>query len=258
MRRHLNVICFLLGIVWASNSQALHAASFEPVFIGSGWTITLERDIRSAFDEAASRYLEIIESAPSAVITIEMRLDNPPNGRVFGHSMTNVELKKVGLTSIRREGAVHELITGEDPNGTAPDGRMVWDLSWITENVWFGADFSNLPAGKLDGYSYLLHELGHILGFNFVTSPDGSHQSHFDSYLQTKNGVQYFTGPAAVLSNHGKWISITTGNPSHFGNPGDPSEITKDLMNGISFEKSVRYEISAIDVAVFKDLGLIQ
>jgi hypothetical protein len=51
---------------------------------------------------------------------------------------------------------------------------------------------------------------------------------------------------------------LTFGSYVHLGNddPGPGSDLIGDLMNGVTFYTGTRYDISALDAAVLRDVGL--
>jgi Ca2+-binding RTX toxin-like protein len=183
-----------------------------------------------------------------------------------GHSPAYVVTNNVGGMTITQEGAASELLTGVDPNGTAPDIEINVDPDYVFSGLWFdpnpGSGNATVPANLLDGFSMLLHEMGHALAFNgwrdWATGVlPGNTMSVYDQYVVLSGGHRYFVGPNAQAV-YGGPIPLNDGNYTHYGNTsGDLSaDLTHGLMNGVVFVAGRRSAISELDLAILKDTGL--
>jgi hypothetical protein len=154
-----------------------------------------------------------------------------------------------------------------------------------------------VPANRTDAMSTILHELGHVFAYNgwadlFTGVPNPDYWSIFDSWIAPGSSPT-FEGPAAVAA-WGTPPALTIGNIFHWGNSaragggrcdiapitwrfGAPSpnvcsappsgdapreadgvpSLIDQLMNGVVFYRGTRYDISALDVGVLVDVGLI-
>jgi hypothetical protein len=72
-----------------------------------------------------------------------------------------------GLT-IYEQGAAAEIRTGVDPNQAEPDVGITIGESFLTDTLFFATDVwgAPIPVTDVDGYSVILHELGHALVWN--------------------------------------------------------------------------------------------
>src|SRR5262249_42284267 len=121
-----------------------------------------------------------------------------------------------------------------------------------------------VPSDKTDAYSIMLHELAHAIGFNgwrdgmtggIPGSP--SFESTFDQW-ETFDGTNlYFNGPMAKLV-YGGPVPVTYGFNFHLGNasPRPGSDLIGDMMNGVVYNRGVRYDISPLDLAILADAGV--
>jgi hypothetical protein len=210
--------------------------------------------------------------------SIELGVDFTASSRSGGSSETTAYVKKNGALNVFEQSVAHEIRTGNDPNGGTRDGHITLNATYLRDELWFDStplDRSDdvAPASKTDAYSVMLHELGHILGFNgwrdYTTGAlPGDYQSTFDELVTIDgSGTPFFNGATAMAAYGNQPIPLTYSNLMHFGNdtagaingtgvghPGD--DLVGDLMNGIVFYRGRRYEISSLDAAVLQDLGL--
>lgn len=173
--------------------------------------------------------------------------------------------------AVYEQGAAYELRTGLDPNAAAPDIEIVLGSSgYLQQELWFdplaGLGPPAVPDDRTDAYSVLLHEFGHAFGFNGWRDPytgalPGAYLSTFDALVQwhpaSAGKLPFFTGTAAV-GVYGGAVPLTLGSYGHLGFQDGAGEgaLAQDLMNGLSFERGARYTISALDLAILRDLGL--
>lgn len=176
-----------------------------------------------------------------------------------------------GGIALYEQGAAHELRTGIDVNGAAPDIEINLGINGYLQNeLWFDPDpglrLAVVPFDRTDAMSVFLHEYGHAFGFNgwrdaTTGALPGAYASTFDALLQPAQGLGagalWLTSPAA-MAQYGGPVPLTVGNYAHLGNrvSGLGTDLLPDLMNGVVFYRGTRYAISALDLAVMQDLGL--
>jgi hypothetical protein len=171
-----------------------------------------------------------------------------------------------GTRDIYEAGPTYELRTGTDPNGASPDVRIRINPNYLVNTLWFdpnpGLRTDPIPVNHLDGVSLFIHELGHAFVFTgFMDGTTGvlpaTYMSTFDEQVQFDGTNFYFIG-ANAQAKYGSPVPITFGNPFHLGNnsPRPGSDLLGDLMNGVVYLYQTRYEISALDLAITKDIGV--
>jgi hypothetical protein len=201
--------------------------------------------------------------APTAgTLDIHFHLvENYPN-RGGGRSYTTVFVGTYDELDVYEQGAIYELRTGNDPNGSAPDIEVFFDVDYLTQFYWLDPlDGTPLPPNKVDLMDVIAHELGHALALNgwrdYATYnlPD-DYLSTFDAMITVDGGMPFFLGEHAQAT-YGGAVPLTAGNVYHVGNPSPQpgADLVADIMNGVVFDFH-RYEISALDVAILSDLGI--
>jgi hypothetical protein len=191
---------------------------------------------------------------------------NPVVPTALGASLGSRTVGSAGPISIVEQGATSELRTGIDPNGTTPDVILIFGSSFLTNDLWFDPDpferTALVPIGGVDAMSIFLHEFGHVFAFNGARDQatgelPGPIESTFDVHTTFEKGNFFFTGPRAV-ELYGGPVPLTFGNYKHLGNepPRAGSDLIPDLMNGVSFVRGTRYDISNLDLAIFADVGV--
>lgn len=173
--------------------------------------------------------------------------------------------------SLWHQGAAHELLTGVDINGDAPDVEFNIGIDgYLQSELWFDPEplrrSAPVPEDRTDAMSVLLHEWGHALGFNgwmdgiAGTLPVG-YASTFDHqvgllHTETGSGLHFLGAQATAL--YGGAVPLTWGNYAHLGNDGAGrgADLVPDLMNGVVFYRGTRYGVSALNLAMMGDIGL--
>lgn len=228
----------------------------------------LEQQIKENVLAAAGMWSEVVVAKPCS-IEIVLKIKPWPS-RGFGHSMVGVPLagQKVEGKSIVEEGMGHELRTGADPNGSAPDVELAFDPEYVKTMWWDPKPRSRtrpVPSNMLDAVSVIAHELGHAIGFNGRLDPKTGQASRgemspYDRWVHFDGTNFFFTGPAAIKV-YRKEIPLSTiqNNYHHFGEPGPKLDrkLKDDLMNGIFMEYGKRYSVSPLDIAILADCGLV-
>ncbi|MEX0297935.1 MAG: hypothetical protein AB3N28_02610, partial [Kordiimonas sp.] len=134
-----------------------------------------------------------------------------------------------------------------------------------------------IPLGRTDITSILLHEIGHALGFDGMHINESietvftkENLTQFESLLEQKADGIYFTGQAAQkLAGRPIELAIEPDNShgSHLGNlpvqfsnqtpaPGFGSDLGAMVMHGLFMVFNVRYHVTALDIAILEDLGV--
>ncbi|MEE4211991.1 MAG: hypothetical protein V2I43_22325, partial [Parvularcula sp.] len=174
-------------------------------------------------------------------------------------------------------GVLRELRTGSDPNGSAADIVINVNEKLISNgDFFFDPTLTKaVPAGQIDFYSVLLHEIAHGLGFLGLsggnTPPTGYFRDDNGNQIQAQYGTLYdfwsqkdgsgnpvFAGPNAQAA-YGDTIRLenTTGSSgsdfSHFLG-GKSNDLKFTLMNPFVI-RGDRVEIGNIELAVLRDLG---
>ncbi len=178
---------------------------------------------------------------------------------------TTVFQRMDGVRSVFESGAVSELQTGVDPNGSAADVIINLNASLVGSSFWFNPTPGSTtapPSNKYDALTVLRHELGHAFGINGFRSDAGalgSAESPFDSLVQVRSdGSAWFIGAHAVAVYGGAVPVTTLANGEayyHFGNS-QSQAASSDLMGGTGLPPGVAHTVTALDIAVMQDLGV--
>jgi len=199
--------------------------------------------------------------------------DTPPNT-----DSTSKVNKNYPVPQLYESHAAHKIITGNDSNGNSPDLVINLNPNFLKKNLWFNS--ATLPPdtkgenAQVDAVSVFSHEIGHALAFNGFRNPVSlpligtglnfasllviPYESPFDDNVVLGIGSAFFDGPNVRLV-YGDRAPLFY----HFGNSqniyhlaGDSAPILKDdLLNGSEFHPSMRYEVSALDLAILADCG---
>ncbi len=166
-----------------------------------------------------------------------------------------------------QQGVTVEILTGTDLNGAEPDALIQLNPDYGRNELWYdpnpGLQVDPVPIDRTDAVSVWRHEFGHVLSINGFLDNQGDPVqpgvlSTFDQFVQTdSNGNVFFLGPQTLAENGGG-VAITADNAYHLGNqpPLPGAALITDLMNGVSFERGLRYQISDLDKAIAFDTGL--
>jgi len=164
-----------------------------------------------------------------------------------------------GVTTVE-QAAAYALRTGRD-SGLSWDVRINISKDYLLGELYLDPTpkTADVPITKTDGFTVLLHELGHAIGFNGYGDQRNVTQTPYDERLAgTDASGLFFTGPntRAVL---GRPVPLTLNNYAHYGNaaamPSDANPLA-GLMNGVAFYRGTRYWISQLDLAFMGDMGV--
>lgn len=131
-------------------------------------------------------------------------------------------------------------------------------------------DAGAIPALKFDLPTVFRHELGHGLGMYGLTNPTtgvlGSQATLYDTLISNSGTVATFGG-ANAMAAYGTFLGSGSATPVqlsstlgeqnlfHLANTGsDP--LALDLMNGIGIPSGTSLAISAVDIAILRDIGV--
>jgi hypothetical protein len=212
---------------------------------------------------AGEAWDSVLSGGGSLEVLVHLADDVPT---AAGGSTRTAFIRNNGFLDIYEQGAANEIRTGSDPFELEPDIQLFVGTGFLTADLWFDPNpterLSPVPLDKVDAFSVFLHELGHAFAFNGFRNPTdgslpGSFASTFDEFVVFDGANLFFAGRQAV-DLYGGPVPLTFGNYQHFGNrdPRPGSDLVPDLMNGVTFERGRRYDISALDLALVADVGL--
>lgn len=194
---------------------------------------------------------------------IQVQFVERNNGRFSASSPAAVEIAAPGKNVYFSQGAAAELISGNDPNGAAPDIIIRGDLSAFSR-LWFDHNSTRrhgrVDPNKIDATSVFAHEIGHALCFNgFLDlktqrSTRMNQLSMFDKWVVFDGAKPRYIGPSLV-SVYGSSIPLfqEAGFYMHFDMEGSSA---RPIMAEQSIKLGERYFVTEIDLAVIKDCGI--
>ncbi len=149
----------------------------------------------------------------NATIEINVNIVGDLGGSTLAQASSNesVLLGRIGTRDVYIEGAMSEILSGVDPNGSVADIDIDIDYGEIRSGVMVldstPAD-NGTPAGKYDVITVLMHEIGHGLymnGWSWESNyATASYQSAFDRYVV---GGTSFVGPN-TLKAYGRAVPL--------------------------------------------------
>ena len=265
-QRVLNrAICSLfccLAINTASSSSLINAS-----FTGdNGKLATYYSSITNDLTLAAAEWENLFVSGNGFPLNVNVIFDDSPTAN--SASLFKTALYNEGPLSVFRQGAVDTVLNGvHNPSGPY-DAEIHIGTSYLTDELWFDpnpAKVDSVPIDKTDAESVLMHEFGHVFGFNgnrdqYTGNLLSDSESTFDALMSFIDNFPYFIGPNAK-NVYGGPVPLTVGNIYHVGNPSGPGAdlvtYPADLMNGVVFYRGTSPTISALDAAIAADLGLV-
>jgi PEP-CTERM motif len=251
--RHILISLLLLIFTASAEGAVMYSVSFDDP---NGAFAPFYPSITSSFLSAGQEWSQFLVGTGTIDTLISF---NPSIPTADSASAISVPIGTVGPRTLVEQGAANEIRTGMDPNGAFPDARLRIGTNYLTNDLFFGA--GPIPSTKVDAQSVFLHELGHIFAFNGFLNPETlsnvSFISTFDQHVVFDGANFFFAGPAAIAL-YGDEVPLTLGNGAHLGNsaPGPGADLIPDLMNGVLFDQGRRYELSALDLAIVRDVGI--
>jgi hypothetical protein len=251
-------------------SNLLYSSSPSPTFtytisdpnnyLGTKKTLMME-NLKAAAKLWAAKFKS------SASLHVKIDVFHTPTNFFGGASVTKAYIGTYNGLNVAEEGALYEMRTGKDPNGTQPDITLWVDPDYLNNEMWLDPQpyqrTADVPYNRLDGVSVFLHELGHAFGFNGywpnrnVALPAGW-IGVYDKFIQIdSNGKAWFNGANTKAAYGNKLIPLCTENNYHMGNIATSATdgLAYTLMTGNYFMYDRRYNIGKMELAVLKDLG---
>ena len=200
-------------------------------------------------------------------VTIEILIQFADIPTATAASATVVFVGNNGVYNVYEQGVAAEIGTGIDPNGVEPDATVRIGIGNLTGGRWwFDPDPASrsvpVPGDRIDAYSTLLHEMGHVLAYNgWRNAYTGELRSDFQSTydeMTVFDGEDFFFIGEAAMDVYGGPVAETYGNCRHLGNraPRPGSDLLDQLMNGVANRRGWRRFISELDLAILADVGL--
>jgi hypothetical protein len=208
-------------------------------------------------------------------LVIKILVAPTASGRFEGASLRNVRIGSYRRAPLWEDGGPHKLRTGKALGPVDGIIRIAPDSSYLADEIFLADDTvkrsTPIPAGKLDGVSVFMHEIGHIIGINGhldrASKPPGRRitgYSTYDRHVRIKGNRVMFSGPATIRA-FGAPLPLTTtdreahrgGNLYHYGNPGErDAQLGEGLMTGWPLKTGRRYDIGPLERAILRDIGL--
>lgn len=200
----------------------------------------------------------------TATIDVEVQVTDSVIGAAAS-SRASAYIGDQGGYHVYGAGMAFKVNHGVDVNGATPDIEILFNPAYLRSELWFDPDpYSRsalVPVDKTDAMSIFIHEVGHALAFNgWGSHVDGTlpanYASTWDINTRFDGSELYFTGLEAKKVYGGE-VPVTIGNNYHIGNLlGPGSDLIGDVMNGVSFVRGQRYDITPLDVAMAQDMGV--
>lgn len=267
---HARTLALALGVL-AAPAQALDRIELsfnDPSALYSAYYADIQRVAAAAANSWLDHFLD-----SAAPLSLGVQISFASISTATGRSVTSAYLgDTVSGQRLYAQGAAYEVNTGIDSNGAAMDIELTLGVDGYLQNeLWFdpnpGLRAAPVPWNQTDAYSVLQHEFGHALGFNGWRDSTtgvlpGNYLSTFDALVTVQTSpsgtsVMHFNG-AQSMASYGGPVPLTLDNYGHFGNWASTlgADLVPDLMNGMGLQRGARYEISALDLQVMRDLGL--
>lgn len=171
-----------------------------------------------------------------------------------------------GGMTVTQPQTIAEMQTGVDPNGATVDLSVT--VAPNLDGQFFETDLINrnapIPAGQIDLFGTLVHELGHAIGFGGLRDPSNNgvltdQTSPFDTFF-TEADLN-FRGPATVALLGPDGAPITPNDWGHLGDGNAPANSLSNLLDTMSIVApaggpDVRNYITPIEIAILQDIGL--
>ncbi|MFN4243425.1 MAG: hypothetical protein ACK4PI_09330 [Tepidisphaerales bacterium] len=246
--------------------QLLAAATWQVVFVDPGRGLSSFYPALTEFIQRAGDEWAALIPGPGAMLRVTVNLwpgAAGPEGRITARSIDTTPVRG----NLFDQTATARLRYGDAPR-PGGDIEIGVEPAYLQNVLWFDPSPADrrspavpVPAGRVDAYSALLHELGHAFFWNGFRNPVtgsllGAEQSVFDSLVTiAPGGEPLFNGPNTVALL-GDPLPLTRGNLYHIGNAGGRGAelVASQLMNGVEFSFGKRYFLSDLDRAVVSDL----
>ena len=244
------------------------------------WTSTAKSSLQTAANLVGSY---IVVSKPVTLV-FDVTAEKSPNSATLASAGSDLTSASAGFFNTVVQ---NKILTGVDSNGAVADG-------YIDVNLGIAWAFGDSVSGsQYDFVSTAMHELLHSFGFlSYVDAPGSSWNSRgtnwtkFDSFIVNKNKTKvigtvvnrnrwntaynsnltggnaglYFGGPNAIAV-YGGPVPLYTPSPWEAGssvthlNDSTFTGVTTQLMNALADTGKGIRTLSAVELAIFKDLG---
>lgn len=253
----------------ATTAPRIEVVFADPAALYTGYYADLQRTTVAA-GQAWSSYFAGDFAATALTVRINFASIDTSSGRSLGVAFLGWGGNGMSLWE---QGATHELLSGIDGNGALPDVEINIGINgYLQQELWFDPDpvqrQAVVPGNRTDAVSVLLHEWGHVFGFNGwmdggTGALPGAYASSFDTQVELQAGAAgpwLVFGGAQAMGLYGGAVPLTFGSAVHVGNGSgsghDGLGLLGDLMNGVGFLRGTRYAISALDLAMLADAGV--
>jgi VCBS repeat-containing protein len=244
------------------------------------WTSTAKSSLQTAANLVGSY---IVVSKPVTLV-FDVTAEKSPNSATLASAGSDLTSASAGFFNTVVQ---NKILTGVDSNGAVADG-------YIDVNLGIAWAFGDSVSGsQYDFVSTAMHELLHSFGFlSYVDAPGSSWNSRgtnwtkFDSFIVNKNKTKvigtvvnrnrwntaynsnltggnaglYFGGPNAIAV-YGGPVPLYTPSPWEAGssvthlNDSTFTGVATQLMNALADTGKGIRTLSAVELAIFKDLG---
>lgn len=232
--------------------------------LGLAQDATLRVDMAAALD-AWSR---VLVGSANASLSVQLTVASDLGTGVLaeGGPGALVRAGTDGARTVYQSGALYELNTGIDPNGSAADITIAVSAQELRNGFYLNpnpAAGGAVPAGSYDLTTVLTHELAHAFGMvGYRDASTGAlsaaSETAWDRLVAIQaDGSAVFTG-AHAEAVYGGPVPVTTLQNGeqyyHLGNSAADAA-SADLMGGTGLPPGVARGISALDLAIMQDLG---
>lgn len=277
---HVNLLQLLrpVGSLAATSLVNQGAIRFEFDYTTGKTHWTQER--KDALQAGADELIEYFRVTEAVILTYEVIGEDNADSHTLASASSRLTSGEAGFWATMVQ---HKLLTGEDANGAAADGRIEWNFG----KGWALGD--DVPSTLYDFKPVVMHELLHSFGFSsgigdagdnenldwkiftsFVVDrngakpigADGRWDDDFDPNLTGGNGGLFFGGANAVAA-YGGLIPLYTPDEwesgSSMGHLDDDTFEGADekLMNANTGKGPAVRTLSALELGILSDLGYL-
>jgi hypothetical protein len=256
------------AVVSAASGQSLNyqIQYNDPYGYAGSMSSVIEADMNAAMQN----FVGEIHGAGTLVVQLNIVASNASNAGELADGGPSALMPNGSLDgrTLETPASLYELRTGTHVPGYGSDIVVNVPSSALGElyfdpNPAAGDNIASVAPAKYDAITVFRHEVTHGLGFislrDTSTGTLGSIETAFDHYSSiTSSGADYFTG-ANAEAVYGGAIPITTlqngEQYSHLGNnPNGP--LASDLMSGTGLYNGVTHQVSSLDFAILRDIGV--
>jgi hypothetical protein len=275
---HLNLLDLFRAPATMSNALVNQGAvrfDFDYTSGAQYWTPERRAALNAAADQFGAYFLV---TAPRVLTFTVTGMEDAETSTLASAESFPVYTEDEGVAEVVRTVLQHKLITGEDDNGAAADGRITWNFA----QPWgLGA---TTGEDEFDFTAVAIHELMHSVGFVSVIGAPGTNEDSdwtvFDSFVATADGTKvirpdltwntaydanllgrdgglYFTGANAVAAQGGP-VRLYT--PTEFLPGSSLSHLSQRVFEGkimvpISSLGPRSRDLSALELGILQDIG---